>query len=421
MAVKVFLGLGSNEGDRRENLQSAATMIRERSCPGNFRVSPIYETPALLPEGARAEWNRPFLNLVVEAILEGTPDDALVMLKQLEIKLGRGAHARWAPRTIDIDLLLWGDKKIDSADLVVPHPHMMERAFVLDPLKDLNASYVRVARAHPQHSPLWMAVLNITPDSFSDGGQWNELSSISHRLDEWDAMGVPILDIGAESTRPGATPVSPREEWSRLEPVLRLLRDRYAHSLLKPLISVDTRYCETAAQAIELGVDIINDVGGLSEPAMLDVLKHSQVQYVLMHSLSIPADPTRTLTTERDPMPEIIKWFEEKLMLLSEAGVSPDRVLLDPGVGFGKTALQSLEILRNIDRLLALPYRVMVGHSRKSFLSTFGVSKQADRDLETIGASLQLAGQGVDVIRVHDPVSHIRAARAWNHLNKSAP
>jgi dihydropteroate synthase len=297
----------------------------------------------------------------------------------------------------------------------------MERAFVLDPLKDLNGSYLKAARNHPQHSPLWIGILNITPDSFSDGGQWEDLSSITQRLDTWDEAGVPIVDVGAESTRPGANPISPEEEWRRLEPVLHLLYDRYSHLPLKPWISIDTRNSETAKQAIELGADIINDVGGLSTPGMLKVLQNSDVQYVLMHSLGIPANPSKTLAAETDPLLALLKWFEEKLNLLSSAGVSTDRIILDPGIGFGKTALQSLEILRNLKRLFDLPHRLLVGHSRKSFLGFLNPGSPDSRDLETIGASLQLAGQGVDLIRVHDPVSHLRAVRAWNSLNRSGP
>lgn len=422
MALKVYLGLGSNEGDRRANLETAVLRIRELSSSGKCRVSPIYETPALLPEGAPASWNKPYLNLVVQtefAQFDESPQAVLAELQRIEAALGRGVHEYWSPRTIDIDILFWGDRTLETNDLTIPHPRARTRAFVLDPLKDLDSRFIADARRHAQHAPLWMGVLNITPDSFSDGGQCNSLSAVLQRLDVWDAAGVPILDVGAESTRPGAVLLSPEEEWQRLEPVLSALRERYAGRILKPLISVDTRYGVTAARAIELGADIINDVSGLSDSAMLAVLRSSEAQYVLMHSVSIPANPAKTLDAHKDPMPELLDWFQNKLKMFEAAGISTDRLILDPGIGFGKTALQSIEIMRQMDQFLKLPCRVLVGHSRKSFLSVLGVTSPADRDLETVGASLQLAGQGVDILRVHEPVMHMRAAQAWNHLNKS--
>jgi 2-amino-4-hydroxy-6-hydroxymethyldihydropteridine diphosphokinase/dihydropteroate synthase len=447
--MKVTLGLGANEGDRLKNIENACRKIQALPYVKKnsaFRVSPLYETPALLPERAPGHWNVPFLNLVIEVEFdsnasEARPNEILKDLQKIERELGRGPHERWAPRPIDIDILLLGDQSYPipplapgfASELTVPHPRMMERAFVLDPLKDLDPSKSRLlsARQHPQHSPLWMGVLNVTPDSFSNEGllRSSELTSwrerLSRQLDSWDDHFVAIIDVGAESTRPGATPVSSHEEWSRLEPILIFLKERYHSRLIRPLISLDTRFAETAQKALETAsIDIINDVSGLSDPRMLELLlntRYQHVQYVLMHSLSVPADTQTTLINDCDPVAELLQWFEGKISDLQKSGVDSSRILIDPGIGFGKTAIQSLEILRNIDRFTRLPYRVLVGHSRKSFLNPWTKLPAEKRDLESIGVSLSLAARGVDVLRVHEPTQHIRAFRAGNHIHRNSP
>jgi 2-amino-4-hydroxy-6-hydroxymethyldihydropteridine diphosphokinase/dihydropteroate synthase len=408
--TKATLGLGANLGDRKHSLETATARLSERARPGSLKVSSLYETPALLPEKSPDTWNKPYLNLALEADFEGSPAEMLLFTQQIERELGRGAHEKWAPRSIDIDLLLWGNERMMSQALTIPHPRIEERAFVLDPLKDLNPDFLSRARDHAQHAPLWMGILNATPDSFSDGGKLRDQGHLEKKLDLWDAYFVPILDIGAESTRPGALAVSPSEEWQRLEPWLRVLASRYQGKFLRPLISVDTRHAGTAERAIELGADMINDVGGLA-PGMLDVLKNSQAKYVLMH-------PGKTSSP---PIPEILAWFRENTRALETAGVSYERVWVDPGVGFGKTGNISFEILRGLEQFKELPYRMLVGHSRKAFLNSFAPAtvqiSAPERDLETIGVSLGLVAKGVDVLRVHDPVAHIRAFRAWKHLS----
>jgi 2-amino-4-hydroxy-6-hydroxymethyldihydropteridine diphosphokinase/dihydropteroate synthase len=416
--MKTYLGLGSNEGDRKANLEIAVSKIQSLSQGSPFRVSPLFETPALLPDKAPNHWNIPFLNLVIETAFYGSPQDTLASLKAIEKELGRATHEHWSPRAIDIDILLWENREqLNTDSLRIPHPRMKDRAFVLDPLKELTGlpEHLYLARKHPQHSPIWMGILNLTPDSFSDEKQFPSEKAITEKLDLWDEHFVGIIDVGAESTRPGASPVDTREEQRRLGPTLSLLRQRYQDQWIRPQISVDTRHAETASFAIEMGADIINDVSGLVDPvesrAMIEVLLKSEVQYVLMHSLSISGDPTS----------ELLSWFQDKASALEKAGIARHRIILDPGIGFGKSSLQSLQILRNMDSLAKLPYRLLVAHSRKSFLNPFTAVAASERDLETMGVSLKLARDGVDILRVHEPVSQIRAFRAFNHVNRSQP
>ena len=150
---------------------------------------------------------------------------------------------------------------------------MKKRAFVLDPLKDLQNDFVKEARQLKQHSPLWMAILNVTPNSFSDGGQFKELKDFTRKIKEFDDLGVQILDIGAESTGPQVQPIDGEEEWRRLAPYLKALDDTFSKGSLGPLVSVDTYRAETAQKSIQWGADIINDVSAMMDPEMINVLK----------------------------------------------------------------------------------------------------------------------------------------------------
>ena len=217
--MKVFLGIGSNLKPRKKNITEA---LKELSLIGSIeKISPIYETPALLPPKAPPSWNKPFLNLAVQMEFSEAPQTLLNHLKVIEKKLGREEKQKWAPRSIDLDILLFGDKSFSSSELQIPHPEMEKRAFVLDPLKDLLPSFIPKARQHKNHAPLWMAIVNLTPDSFSDGGLLANEEIFFKTIGLYEKIGVSIVDLGAESTRPGAADLSSNEEWTRLEPFFK--------------------------------------------------------------------------------------------------------------------------------------------------------------------------------------------------------
>ena len=409
--MKAFLGVGSNLGPRKKNLTEA---LKELSLIGSIgKISPIYETPALLPPKASDLWNKPFLNLAVQMNFSGDPRDLLNHLTAIEKKLGRKTREKWAPRSIDLDILLFDDKSFSYPELQIPHPEMEKRAFVLDPLKDILPSFITKSRSHKNHAPLWMAILNLTPDSFSDESLFNNEKVFLATIKHYEKMGVAIIDLGAESTRPGAIALSSDEELARLEPFLKPLCQLYNKQRLKPLISVDTRHIKTAETAVKMGANIINDVSGLKNPEMLSLLADSQAAYVLTHSLDIPVNPKNFL--KEDPLPALCNWLEEKLEILDKNRISRDRIFFDPGIGFGKNSIQSLKILQNLQIFHSYPIRLLIGHSRKSFMKDFSPKKAELRDIETLGISMKLIQQGVDVLRVHNPEMHIRAFRGWSH------
>ncbi|MFH1159285.1 MAG: dihydropteroate synthase [Pseudomonadota bacterium] len=420
--MKCLVGFGSNLGDRFENLEGAAKRLCLLAPVSRFRVSPVYETTALVPPGAPDTWHIPFLNAVVEFEWEGSCEDLLTAIKQIESFMGRVSAERWAPRLIDMDILFFGDAKINTDTLKVPHPGVWERDFVLAPLREIaptlrfpgkDETVFSRARKLCRNMPLWMGILNLTPDSFSDGGALADTGAFRQKVDAFEQSGVAFFDVGAESTRPGASEVSPSEEWARLLPALEFLKERYRDRIFRPRISVDTRRSYIAGKALECGANCINDVSGLSDPAMLRLLRESSCDIVLMHSLSVPADGKVTLSEECDVVGMAKTWAERRIVGLADVGIDPSRIIFDPGIGFGKTARQSLALLQGAETFLSLPVRILIGHSRKSFINAWGERRAGDRDWESVGISLRMSMRGMDILRVHEPQFHIRAHRAF--------
>ncbi len=433
MATTVYLSLGTNLGDRKQNLRDAITNLKGFGF-SNTRISPIVESPALLPDGAEADWNRPFLNLIMHGETTLSPTEFLAHTKRIQNQLGRDTTtSRWSPRPMDIDIMLWGNEQISTIELNVPHAELSKRAFVLSPLLHIapgltfpgqgSETVIERSRTLSDHIPLWMGIVNVTPDSFSDGNSYSELEEIQTATINMVESGAQIIDIGAESTRPGANPLTPGEEWTRLKPTLEKIMAAIGNDVLRPLISVDTYHAAVAEKALEMDVDIINDVSGFADPKMvtLAVEATQQInpkQFIVMHSLSVPASSNVTLKQGCDPVAEVSEWLAQKTESWQQAGINLDQVIFDPGVGFGKSSLHSLLLLRRIKDFANCGLRVLVGHSRKSFMKPFVERPPKERDIDTIGVSLSLTDphQGVDIIRVHNVADHHRAYLSAAHV-----
>ena len=426
--MQVYLGLGSNLGDRRGHLSRAIDAL-EAGGLGITRVSPVVESPALLPDDAPSDWNRPFLNLALECAARCSPEELRLRIDEIQRAFGREeGRSHWSPRPIDIDILLWGRERIETGRLTIPHRDLTRRAFVLAPLVALaprlsvpgrgDRTLLDYSRALGHHIPLWMGIVNVTPDSFSDGGRFLDWSRIEPHVAAMIEAGVHVIDVGGESTRPGATPVDPTEEWSRVGPVLERLIEGTAGRRLRPLLSLDTRHAEVAEKGLELGVDLINDVSGLGSPDMIALARESGRDWVAMHHVTLPADPQATLPADRDPFDAVEQWLIERMEVWDAQGLDLGRIVFDPGIGFGKNGLQSLRLLRRAGEFRRHGLRVLVGHSRKSFMKSFSGdgAREVGNDLLTLGASLTLCAQGVDLIRVHDVPLHTTAYRGWSHL-----
>ena len=242
-----------------------------------------------------------------------------------------------------------------------------------------------------------MGIINVTPDSFSDGGQFFATSAaVDHAL-ELIAEGADILDIGGESTRPYSEIVPAEEELRRVLPVIESVTQE-SHIP----ISIDTSKAAVAEAAIDAGVEIINDVTALTgDAAMLEVAVRSGAGICAMHMLGTPQTMQDNPAYD-DVVAEVIGYLRSRREVLEAAGISSDRICLDPGIGFGKTREHNVDLMRHSYRLHALGCPVLVGHSRKGFLGKLIGDKDGDRTNATVWSSLSLAVQGVHVIRVHD-------------------
>ncbi len=245
--------------------------------------------------------------------------------------------------------------------------------------------------------PRIMGIVNVTPDSFSDGGHYfTPNTAIEHAL-RLEDEGADILDFGGESTRPYSQPVAADDELRRIVPVLEALVGR-----ISVPISIDTSKSEVARAAIGLGAEIINDVTGLEQdPEMIGVAVKSQVGVCAMHMRGTPQtmqnDPTYT-----NVVAEIYAYLAARDTALLAAGIAPEQICLDPGIGFGKTHEHNLELIRASRTFHRLNRPILVGHSRKGFIGKLIGNKDADRAAGTLGITLFLARQGVQIVRVHD-------------------
>jgi dihydrofolate synthase / dihydropteroate synthase len=252
-----------------------------------------------------------------------------------------------------------------------------------------------------------MGILNVTPDSFHDGGQYEARDDAVDRAKRMVEAGVDIIDIGGESTRPGAEEVSNEEEIDRIVPVIERISD------LDAMISVDTRKADVARAALDAGADILNDVSGLEDPEMRFVAAEYDAPLVVMHSLDAPVVPERTIEYD-DVVEDVIAELEERVLLAEKAGLDRNKIIVDPGLGFGKRPEESFSLLGRTGELHALDCPVLVGHSHKSM---FDDVADEDRTAATIAGTTIAAERGADIVRVHDVEENVAAVRVVEAAN----
>jgi dihydropteroate synthase len=264
--------------------------------------------------------------------------------------------------------------------------------------------------------PRLMGIVNATPDSFSDGGHFlDPAAALQHAL-KLVEDGADILDIGGESTRPGAIPVPVDEELQRVIPLI----ERLAASTQIP-ISIDTMKARVAREALAAGATIVNDVSALQfDEQMIEVCADSDCGVIVMHMQGTPQTMQHSPHYE-NVVEEVREFLAGRVAALDAAGIAPERIVLDPGIGFGKTAAHNLDLLRNIERLRSLDRPVLIGHSRKRFLGKLLGKAIDERTAGTIGVSIALAQQHADILRVHDVAAVKDALRAWRAISGEAP
>jgi dihydropteroate synthase len=250
--------------------------------------------------------------------------------------------------------------------------------------------------------PKLMGIVNLSTDSFSgDGVEGKNALTHAHALIQ---AGANILDVGAESTRPGANPLTAEEEWTRL---CEFFHSFYACEWSNHIpVSVDTRHAQNAARVLDIGVNMINDVGGLHDLEMLRVLSGHPCDIVAMHSLTIPAEKAVVWPSMVDPVAEILAWKSQVIARAEANGVMRERLIFDAGLGFGKTQQQSLMLALAAQTLKNSGDRWLFGHSRKSFLTLFTNELAPARDSLTLAFSAMFTQAGIDYLRVHNVSAH---------------
>lgn len=252
-----------------------------------------------------------------------------------------------------------------------------------------------------------MGILNVTPDSFSDGGRLQTTADVLSQAATMVTAGADILDIGGESTRPAAAPVSLAEELARVVPPIQALRQAYP---TLP-ISIDTTKGEVARAACQAGATIINDISALRfDPAMAAVAREYETPVIIMHMQGTPGDMQKK-PTYGDVVAEITAFLEERLRWLEEQAIPRERVIVDPGLGFGKTVAHNLSIINHLERFATLGCPVLIGHSRKAFLGKILNLELDQRDQATAVVSALCAAKGAAILRVHDVASTVQAVR----------
>ena len=442
----IGLGLGSNIGFPLKNLRTAIHLLQRLPNLKILKISSVYISDAELPENAPPEWNKSYLNLAILCHSDRSPRELSHQLQQIEEQIGRRRDQRWEPRLIDIDILTWGTLQYQDEKLTIPHRSLLTRPFALLPLLEIFPEFKTSSLEHipwlkPQavipfntrtinaclSGPALMGIVNVTPDSFSDGNLFPTLESQKEQIKTLILGGAEVIDIGAESTRPNATPVSPKEEWKRLEPLLTLVKNLPTElgidPALIPEISLDTYHPETVEKAIQhSSLQWVNDVSGEYFKDIAVLLKNTEIRYVTMHHLGVPPSAQKTIPLDQDPVSWITQWATSRIQLLQKHGLKTDQLIVDPGIGFGLTPSQNWEVLKRVgelkEHLQSINIPILVGHSRKSFLkSTLTEDTIFARDLSSSLIAFCLAEKKIDYLRIHAVSMANQTLKIFNKLN----
>ncbi|KAJ4362983.1 trifunctional dihydropteroate synthetase [Neocucurbitaria cava] len=434
-------------GDRVAMIEQACN---EMEASGRIRIkrtSSLWETKAMYVLDQDK-----FVNGACEVETSLSPIELLDELQAIENKMGRVKVIEKGPRNIDLDILLYDDLTFSNERLQIPHLLMLEREFVLRPLCEIVSDEVRqclpitgslqqhlsrlplseeplspmtplspglshISTYQPHRDTRIMSILNVTPDSFSDGGKNYDIdeSSLADTIKSHIAAGATIIDVGGQSTRPGSVQVSSEEELSRVLPAVKLIRA--LPEAKNVAISIDTYRGDVAEASIKAGADIINDVSaGLMDDTMLPTVAKLGCTICLMHMRGTP-ETMNSLASYPDGVVETVgKELLERVRAAEEAGIRRWRIILDPGIGFAKKQGHNLELLRRQGDLRKYPglegFPWLVGTSRKAFIGRItGVKEAKDRVWGSAAAVTAAIQGGADIVRVHDVQEMGQAAK----------
>ncbi|MDC0046579.1 dihydropteroate synthase [Candidatus Pelagibacter sp.] len=291
-------------------------------------------------------------------------------------------------------------------------PKLIKNKIILD-LHNATCKKKNFANLKFNKIPNILGVLNITPDSFSDGGRFNSKSKgVKQAINLFNA-GANLIDVGGESTRPGSKSVNEKLEWNRIYKILKLLRNKVP-------ISLDTRKSEIMKKGINIGVKLINDVSGLEyDFETINILKSYKTPFVLQHTQGDPEN-MQNQPTYKNVLLDIYDFFEAKIKYLRSKGISHNKIILDPGIGFGKNLKHNMSLINNISIFHSLGFPILVGNSRKRFIKD--ISKQNDSKSRiggTLASSIYLMTQGIQVLRIHDVNEVLQGIKVYKEIIKN--
>ena len=308
-----------------------------------------------------------------------------------------------------IEIITRKSKKKISINQIKYLPNDLKKKIYLD-IKKIKSKKKNFSNLEFKKIPNILGVLNLTPDSFSDGGKFNtKKKGINHAIKLYKE-GADLIDVGGESTRPGSKEVNKEDEWNRINDILK--------SIVKKIpISLDTRKSEIMKNGIKLGVKLINDVSGLSfDPETINILKKYKIPFVIQHTLGTPENMQKNPKYKNELL-DIYDFFEEKIKLLRSKGIKHNNIILDPGIGFGKKLKHNMNLIRSVSIFHSLGFPILVGNSRKRFIKD--ISKKNDsytRIGGTISSSLYLMMQGVQILRIHDVNEVMQAIKVFKEI-----
>ena len=311
-----------------------------------------------------------------------------------------------------IEIISRNSKKKISIQEIKNLPKSLQKKINLD-LRKIKSKKKNFANLNFKKIPNIMGILNLTPDSFSDGGKFNNIDKgLSHTLEMFKS-GANIIDIGGESTRPGSNAINQKLEWNRIEKIIKSISKKIP-------ISLDTRKSEVMERGIKYGVKIINDVSGLSyDSETLNILKKYKIPFVIHHSQGNPKN-MQIKPSYKNELLDIYDFFDQKIKFLRSIGIKHNNIIIDPGIGFGKNLKHNMNLISNISIFHSLGFPILVGNSRKRFIKEIsGKNDSKSRIGGTVASSIYLMMQGIQILRIHDVNELLQGTKVFKELIKN--
>ena len=335
-------------------------------------------------------------------------ESKLLVSKKKTLSLNNNKEISFA----HLEIISRRSKKKISIKEIDNLPKLLRKQIDLD-LKNIQSKKKNFANLNFQKIPNIMGVLNLTPDSFSDGGKFNsKKKGTDHALKMYQS-GANIIDVGGESTRPGSSAVDIKLEWSRIEKIIKSISKKIP-------LSLDTRKSEIMEKGIKLGIKMINDVSGLSYDAKtIDILKKYKIPLVIQHTQGIPEN-MQDKPRYKNELLDIYDFFEKKIKFLRSIGIKHSKIIIDPGIGFGKNLKHNMNLISNISIFHSLGFPILVGNSRKRFIKEIsGKNDTRNRIGGTVSSSIYLMSQGIQILRIHDVNELLQGIKVFKKLLKN--